>query len=157
CSTSIERSAAPLARGRRAAGQAGQQPPAVRLKPASALGLTRPNQSRSAPRRQARLRNPLAAQALDLLVPVTRFLPDFGGVLADRRRLAVEAGAAVSQPEPGADEAHGAIARVDGLQHVAVLELRMADDLVDLPDRAAGYVGGGEPRLPCARIVDHQH
>ena len=59
------------------------------------------------------------------------------GVLAECGRLAVEARAPVGEAEAGAFEAHRAVARVDRLQHVAVLELRVLDDLVDCPDGGA--------------------
>src|SRR5712691_6155015 len=86
--------------------------------------------------------DPVAPEPLDLVRPVAGLLQDLVGVLAERRRLAVEAGSTVREPEPGADEPHRAIARVDRLEHVAVLELRVTDDLLDRPDGPARHVGG---------------
>src|SRR5262249_56130181 len=94
----------------------------------------------------------VAPQPLDLLRPVAGPSQDLVGVLAQNRRLPIEAGAAVLEPEPGADQPHRTVARVDRLEHVAVLELRMLHDLVDLPDRATRHVGGGQPRLPALAI-----
>src|SRR5213594_1619144 len=95
----------------------------------------------------------VATQVFDLGGCVAGLGEDLVGVLAERRRLALDAGTAVRQPEAGADQAHRAVARVDGLQHVAVLELGMARDLLDLPHGGARHVGGGEARLPRFRIV----
>src|SRR5215475_8860776 len=84
----------------------------------------------------------------DFLRPVAGLPQDLVGVLAERRRLAVDPGATMREPEPSADQTHRPVARVDRLEHVAMLELRMADDLVDLPDRPARHVGRRQPRLP---------
>src|SRR6185436_13183182 len=79
----------------------------------------------------------VAAERLDLGLRVAGLAEDLVGVLAERGRLALDAGAAVGELEAGADQAHGAVARVDRLQDVAGLQLRVLDDLVDLPDARA--------------------
>src|SRR5262249_16912549 len=81
---------------------------------------------------------------------------DLRGVLTKGRRLALDAGAAVCEPKPRADQAHRPEARVDRLHHVAVAELRVLRDLLDLPDGRAWHVGGGGPRLPGLGLVRGQ-
>src|SRR5688500_15014430 len=88
------------------------------------------------------------AQALDLGGAVAGLAEDLVAVLSARRRRAVEAGAPVGEAKAGADETHGAVPRVDRLERVAGGELRVLDDLVDLPDARAGHVGRRQPRLP---------
>src|SRR5260370_19193128 len=95
----------------------------------------------------------VASELRDLLGGVPGFGQDLLGVLAEGWRLAIDPGVPMLQAEARAHQAHRAVARVDGLQHVAVLELRVADDLVDLPDGAAGHGGRGEARLPAAGIA----
>src|SRR6266436_3354324 len=95
----------------------------------------------------------VASELRDLLGGVPGFGQDLLGVLTEGRRLAIDPGAPMLQAEARAHEPHRPIARVDGLEHVPVLELRVADDLVDLPDGAARHVGRGEACFPGAGIA----
>src|SRR5690242_8898077 len=70
----------------------------------------------------------------DFVLVVSGLGQDFIGVLAQARRHAVEAAAAMLEAETGAGEAKLAEGRVDLLQSLAELELRMIDDLLDPPD-----------------------
>src|SRR5215468_5985639 len=88
-----------------------------------------------------------AAQRLDLRRGVAGLAEDLVGVLAQRRRLALDARAAVREPKSSADQAHRPVARVDRLHHVAVIQLRVLRDLLDLPHRRAWHVGRREARL----------
>src|SRR5262249_15081760 len=120
-----------------------------RTKPRRAMGTKWVRDESSA---GSRSDDRVAAQPFDLVDRVAGFLQDLVGVLAQGGRLAIDARAAVLETEARSDQAEGAVTRADGLQHVAVLELRMVHDLVHLPDGSARDVGRGQPRLPGARI-----
>src|SRR5262249_24782701 len=93
------------------------------------------------------------AQFLDLGRAVAGLVEDLLGVLTEGRRLALDAGAAVREPKPRADQAHRPEARVDRLHHVAVAQLRVRRDLLDFPDGRPRPGGGREPRLPGLGLV----
>src|SRR5204863_4257419 len=95
----------------------------------------------------------VAQQGCDLALAVARLTQNLLRMLARQRRLALDAAAAVRQPEARADQRHRAVARLNALQDVAMGELRMGHDLGDAPHARAGHVALGEARLPGLVIV----
>src|SRR5262245_46856399 len=96
------------------------------------------------------------AELLDLGQVVACFPEDVLRVLAEHRRWTVDGGAPVREPEARADQLHRTEPRLHRLQHVSVLELRVLDDLLDLPNGGARYVGLRESLLPRLGVVTRQ-
>src|SRR6185437_16788935 len=89
----------------------------------------------------------------DLRRAVPRLRQDRVVVLADMRGRSVDGAAAMGEFESRADEGQVAVGRGDMLDHVAMGELGVVDDLRDRPDPGAGYVERGQALLPILGAV----
>src|SRR5438874_11841591 len=78
-------------------------------------------------------------QSFDLIIGITELGEDFLGVLAESRRVAPNARGGVCQGGGEAGEAHAAAGQAgmwELLDHFALQDLRIGEDLIDGIDRA---------------------
>src|SRR5215831_14212333 len=84
--------------------------------------------------------HPLRPQRRDVGLAVASFLQHLLSVFARQRRRPLDAATAVGEAEARADHHHRPIACLHSLQHIAMGELGVGDDLGYGPDARAGYV-----------------
>ncbi len=111
-------------------------------------GAGRAGRLRARPARRSGLNDLVLPQRRDFVRAIAGLGQDLVGMLAERRRGAVDAAIAVGKAKSRPGEPQRAMSAVHLLHQPAMGDLRVAHDLADRPDAGARHVGRGQPRFP---------